>query len=88
MHSATRGLRHLLLVATQDRMSLRQTCKTLFDSVSFGGIRLAYPMAPSERQLIPALAKRSVYLGGPPIQACAHSSWLFPQPATGVAPHP
>ena len=59
MHNAMQGLRHLLSVASQDRMSLRQTSKTLFDSVSFGGIRLAYPMAPSERQLIPALAKRS-----------------------------
>ena len=49
----------LFSVALQDRMSLRQTSKALFDSVSFGGIRLAYPMAPSERQLIPSLAKRS-----------------------------
>ncbi len=42
----------------QDRVALRQTCKLLFDSVSFGGIRLAYPMVPSERRLIPSLAGR------------------------------
>ena len=37
---------------------MRQTSKLLFGCVSFGGIRLAYPMAPSERHLIPSLARR------------------------------
>lgn len=39
-------------------MALRQTSKLLFGSVSFGGIRLVYPMAPSDRRLIPSLARR------------------------------
>ncbi len=42
----------------QDRVSLRQTSKLLFGCVSFGGIRLTYPMAPSDRRLIPSLARR------------------------------
>ena len=46
---------HCLL---QDRVSLRQTSKLLFGCVSFGGICLTYPMAPSERRLIPSLARR------------------------------
>ena len=42
----------------QDRKALRQASRVLCDSVSFGGIRLAYPMAPGKRRLIPALARR------------------------------
>ncbi len=42
----------------QDRMALRQTCKLMCGTVSFGGICLAYPMPPSERRLIPSLTRR------------------------------
>ena len=48
----------LVAIHVQDRMALRQTCKLMCETVSFGGIRLAYPMPPSERRLIPNLTRR------------------------------